>query len=353
MLGMSREGNPRFLHSIIDEDSLCCIIAQLKGSRFPFALTCRAARVAVEAFAKHGTAVGAAKSAAPTAAITSRHIITSIEHCECVYRLEMLEWAISAGARVRALAAAAAVASPLNFDVVVFLHENGCVLRDSLTPAVLRRTTTSPVLAGVCSTAAFQGNMTVLVWARRLGYARAPEVCAAAAAAGNVDVLNWLIDGGCQLDSTACTAAAANGHIDVLAWLLDNNFHWDSHASVAAAKNGRMDVLAWLRANNLPLDDNLFVHAAGSGHTHVLEWIHAHDFDWVSDVDDLATGWYAAADGGHVHVLEWLQAHDVAEDPDWRPAVNDGVVDDRHLSVLNWLRAHCHTENPWWQMATA
>ena len=55
-----------------------------------------------------------------------------------------------------------------------------------------------------------------------------------------------------EWNSSTCSSAAKNGHLDVLKWARENGCEWDSWTCSNAAKNGHLDVLEWVRENGCP-----------------------------------------------------------------------------------------------------
>jgi hypothetical protein len=47
-------------------------------------------------------------------------------------------------------------------------------------------------------------------------------------------------------------SAAPDGHLEVLKWARANRCHWDQWTCSEAAKNGHLKVLQWARADGCP-----------------------------------------------------------------------------------------------------
>ena len=50
-----------------------------------------------------------------------------------------------------------------------------------------------------------------------------------------------------------CETAAKEGYLEILKWARANGCYWDIHTCALAAKNGHIEILKWARANGLSL----------------------------------------------------------------------------------------------------
>ena len=67
-------------------------------------------------------------------------------------------------------------------------------------------------------------------------------------------LLQWAVDGlGMPVDRVISATAAWNGHLDVLQWARaqDPPCDWDKYVYFKAAENGRLGLVGWLRVQNL------------------------------------------------------------------------------------------------------
>ena len=67
------------------------------------------------------------------------------------------------------------------------------------------------------SSAAREGHLAVLQWARQAGARGSSETCGCGAG-GHLEVLQWLRRTGCLWEEDTCSAAAEEGHLEVLEW---------------------------------------------------------------------------------------------------------------------------------------
>jgi hypothetical protein len=136
---------------------------------------------------------------------------------------------------------------------------------------------------GLCSTAAYGGQLQALQWLRDRGCAWKANTCEAAARNGHLAVLQWARANGCDWDSRTCETAARGGHLAVLQWARANGCDWDADTCAAAAGNGDLAVLQWARANGCELDAETCDAAADGGHWAVLDWARANGCPYEGD----------------------------------------------------------------------
>ena len=85
-----------------------------------------------------------------------------------------------------------------------------------------------------------------------------PKLCETAALNGRLEVLAWARDRGspCVREylsiNSVCASAALNGHLDVLRWARENGCPWDKYTCIKAAQNGHTECLQWARENGCP-----------------------------------------------------------------------------------------------------
>ena len=76
--------------------------------------------------------------------------------------------------------------------------------------------------ASPCGLIAKTGNIEVLKWARKKGYAWDQATCESAARGGNLELLIWARENGCPWNEWTCAYAARGGHLEVLDWARQN-----------------------------------------------------------------------------------------------------------------------------------
>lgn len=151
----------------------------------------------------------------------------------------------------------------------------------------------------LCASAARNGNLVVLKWAR---YSECPwdaKVCSLAANNGDLEMLQWANANGCPWDETTCSAAALNGHLEVLQWAVDHGCHWNEITCANAALNGHLELLQWAHFRGCHWDEETCTSAARNGHLEVLQWARSKDCPW--DYWTLSF----ARDNGHCDVYKW------------------------------------------------
>ncbi len=97
------------------------------------------------------------------------------------------------------------------------------------------------------------------------------RTCYSAAANGHLEVLQWARANGCPWDERTCSHAAANDHLDVLRWAHDNDCPWNMDTCRFAAWKGHFEVLKWVRANGCPWDRDACLEDATS--PLIMDWI--------------------------------------------------------------------------------
>ena len=75
------------------------------------------------------------------------------------------------------------------------------------------------------------------------------KVCTIAAKNGWLDLLIFARENGCKWDSYTCSNAAENEHFEILKWAKENGCEWDSSTCSYAAENGHLEILKWAKEN--------------------------------------------------------------------------------------------------------
>jgi hypothetical protein len=79
-----------------------------------------------------------------------------------------------------------------------------------------------------------------------------PTTCSSAAFEGHLEVLQWARKHGCPWDSESCAYAAKGGHLHVLQWAREHDCPWNKQTCRQAAEHGHLDVLQWAREQDPP-----------------------------------------------------------------------------------------------------
>ena len=110
--------------------------------------------------------------------------------------------------------------------------------------------------------------------AKSYRFMRADEICATAAENGHLGALQWARRHQIPWDERTCAAAAKSGHFEVLRWAHKNGCEWDEDTCDGAAEGGHLAILRWARENGCPWVKRVCrKRAANRGHTAVVAWI--------------------------------------------------------------------------------
>lgn len=55
-----------------------------------------------------------------------------------------------------------------------------------------------------------------------------------------------------------CFSAALNGDLAMLKWARENDCPWDENTCTVAAMMGHLDLVNWARENGCPWDENMY-----------------------------------------------------------------------------------------------
>jgi hypothetical protein len=159
------------------------------------------------------------------------------------------------------------------------------------------------------------------------------KIVTSAALDGNIPALTWARRNGGRCDWYTFRLAASKGHTRVLQWACSLRLDWNSPAiAYDAAYCGHVEILDFCYQHNRQHFDATGSFAARGGHLHVLEWMKQrsllHKYNWHV--------WYEAAHYGHVHVLDWLLEEGYTPDS----TVVSGAAKGGHVSILEWARQH-------------
>ncbi len=135
-----------------------------------------------------------------------------------------------------------------------------------------------------CSSASLNGHLGCLKWARKNGCEWNQYTCAYAAQNGKLECLKWAREKGCEWNEYTCSLAASNGHLEILKWARENGCVWDFETCEFAAENGQLECLIWARENGCDWNKNTCSSAVKNGHLECLVWARENGCDWDSDV---------------------------------------------------------------------
>lgn len=156
--------------------------------------------------------------------------------------------------------------------------------------------------ANMCSTAAENGHLAMLKWARDEGFPWDVRTCSAAAKNGHNAILQWARETECPWDCETCDALASNRNLTMLQWAREKGCYMDGNVFTGAAANGHLAVLQWARENGYPWGNNMGVMAAGNGHLEILQWLTSEGCPW-----DKRDGMNAASSHGQSAIHSWIR----------------------------------------------
>lgn len=180
-------------------------------------------------------------------------------------------------------------------------------------------------------TAAKEGFLTLLAWAREVGCTWDHSVFLEAVKYGQTAVMQFLLDNQCPLVGyPRAFDVAARGHsLATFEWLYHHKHDWGELTCSTAAGAGWLEGLQYLRAKGCRWDRETRSKAAEKGHLDVLKFAHYNNCPGA-----LADGSYSAAYSGQVGVLQWMFEEGCVLDTNtcFKAAENN------RLETLKWLR---------------
>jgi hypothetical protein len=179
-------------------------------------------------------------------------------------------------------------------DVVKFLAENGCPMHTE--------TANSLISGGYLEELKMVINNRLKlddeeVYNLQLYF---PDICSTAACEGYLDMLIWLREKGCNWDKYTCASAASNGHIHILKYAHENGCPWHDLTCKVAANTGNIECLKYAHLNGCPVNEETCEAAADGGHLDCLVYLHDHGCHWNEKTCA------RAANGGHLDCLVYL-----------------------------------------------
>lgn len=119
--------------------------------------------------------------------------------------------------------------------------------------------------------------------AKSYRFMRADEICATAAENGHLGALQWARRHQIPWDERTCAAAAKSGHFGVLRWARENGCPWDARTCLGAVRAGSLELLCWAVAQGCPWDWRVGILAGITGRGEISEWVAKHAGEGVYD----------------------------------------------------------------------
>ena len=194
--------------------------------------------------------------------------------------------------------------------------------------------------ASVCVVAAEKGHRAVLEWAHASGCPWSAEINAAAARGGHLQLLRWLRASGCPWEDAptyagTCPSAAENGHLAALQFARrGDGCPWDEATCHKAAQGGHLDCLQWAHEHGCPWNADTASFAAYGGHLECLRWATARGIPYNELISSVA------AQAGQAAILRWLFSQDSGRDVKWHPRTTYVAAGAGHLEVLKYAHAN-------------
>ncbi|VVC38144.1 Ankyrin repeat-containing domain [Cinara cedri] len=155
----------------------------------------------------------------------------------------------------------------------------------------------------ISATAASNGHMDCLVYARSLGFQWDSKTCKNAASNGHLNILKYAHENSCPWDKTTCTAAAKYGHLDILSYAHENGCPWDKNTCSSAALHGHVSILKYAHEHGCPWDEQTCRWAAKGGRLLTLKYAHENGCPWNVKTCK------SAARNGYLKTLKYAHKH--------------------------------------------
>jgi Ankyrin repeats (3 copies) len=176
-----------------------------------------------------------------------------------------------------------------HFEVVRFLHENGCPWE----------------VENICSAAAGQGSIELLQYLKQQGRVFNVRAMRYAARGGHLHACQYLRAEQCPWDTMACHSAACEGHLSTLRWLREQGCPCEVPAMrTAAAFFGHLSVLRYLvdvepAASAAQLTEMLN-DAGRCNWLSIAQWLRQQGAEWPAVLGSQWRSWRTAA-------LQWAR----------------------------------------------
>ena len=125
----------------------------------------------------------------------------------------------------------------------------------------------------ICSTIAFNGDLSLLQWAREKNIPWDASTCSLAILGKHMDVYNWARLNGCLIDSYSTQFAAAVGNFSLLKSLKEEGVPMNYEVCYCIARFGDIEMMKWAISNGLNPTSSDFCGAASKGHLEMIKWL--------------------------------------------------------------------------------
>ena len=102
----------------------------------------------------------------------------------------------------------------------------------------------------LCDSAAREGHLNLLIWARENGHPWSYLTTTAAAIRGDLEIVKFLINIGCDHNYDVCKYAVIKGNLEMLKFARDNDCGWN--IDVCAHGHSKKDIHKYLIMSNCP-----------------------------------------------------------------------------------------------------
>ena len=136
----------------------------------------------------------------------------------------------------------------------------------------------------ICDSAAVEGQLAILQFARTHGAPWGVKTIAVAARKGHLECLQYLQENGCPHDETVCSEAATMGQLDCLEYAHEQGFPWDEGTCAVAAERSRFPCLRYAHEYGCPWDARVCASAAKNRNLEMLTYAHEHGCPWDARV---------------------------------------------------------------------
>jgi hypothetical protein len=191
-----------------------------------------------------------------------------------------------------------------------------------------------------CASAARNGHFELLQWLHANGCPWNESATAAAAKGGHFEILKWLVHNGCPMQNTITSSAAVmSGRLEILIWLHNNGCPKSQRDCIyIAAEYGHLHILEWLwnhygKIWNRTITTNVMNYAAKRGDLEMLRWGKKNFLSCTKYVYE------EAALNGQLEAIKWLQRNRYPHNND----LSTMAAEHGHIRLLRWLMENGHT----------
>ena len=227
-------------------------------------------------------------------------------------------------------------------EIVIWLAENGCPVEDLdvdwligrgradfLRTLVIHYKDPRDLGTTPCNSAAYNGDVNLMILIHENGCPWDEETCAHAADGGHLDCLVYLHEHGCPWDERVCRYSVEMGHMNCLVYAYENGCPCTEETSEAAVDRGEIEYLVYLHEKGCPWYEETCVSAAEGGHLDCLAYANKHGCSWDEDTCK------AAAYNGNLLCLMYANVNGCPWDADTcTSAAKKGYIDC--LAYAHW-----------------